>query len=54
MDILKQLFERHFHSLLIVLQPLQGNLGGLVGKIIQLLQRQIQYTIAIQHIRKRM
>jgi aminoglycoside/choline kinase family phosphotransferase len=36
MDILKQLFERHFHSPAERVQPLQGELGGSGRKIIRL------------------
>ena len=36
MDILKQLFERHFHSPADRAQPLQGNLGGSGRKIIRI------------------
>ena len=36
MDILKQLFERHFHSPAERVQPLQGQLGGSGRKIVRL------------------
>jgi aminoglycoside/choline kinase family phosphotransferase len=36
MDVLKQLFERHFHSPVERAQPLQGQLGGSGRKIIRL------------------
>jgi aminoglycoside/choline kinase family phosphotransferase len=36
MDVLKQLFERHFHSPAERVQPLQGQLGGSGRKIIRL------------------
>ena len=36
MDILKQLFEQHFHSPAERVQPLQGQLGGSGRKIIRL------------------
>ena len=36
MDILKKLFEQHFHSLPARIQPLQGGLGGSGRKIIRL------------------
>src|SRR5258705_4023847 len=36
MDILKQLFERHFHVPAERVQPLQGQLGGSGRKIIRL------------------
>ena len=36
MDVLKQLFERHFHSPAEKVQPLQGELGGSGRKIIRL------------------
>src|ERR1700732_487074 len=36
MDILKQLFEQHFHTPAEQLQPLQGKLGGSGRKIIRL------------------
>src|SRR5580765_3240985 len=36
MDILKQLFERHFHSPAQRVQPLQGQLGGSGRKIVRL------------------
>lgn len=36
MDALKELFERHFHSPVVRMQPLQGELGGSGRKIIRL------------------
>jgi aminoglycoside/choline kinase family phosphotransferase len=36
MDILDQLFERHFHSPVVRMQPLQGQLGGSGRRIIRL------------------
>src|SRR6266403_4070967 len=36
MDILKKLFEQHFHSPVEQVQPLQGQLGGSGRKIIRL------------------
>ena len=36
MDVLKKLFEQHFHSLPTHVQPLQGDLGGSGRKIIRL------------------
>ena len=36
MDLLKQLFEQHFHTPVLRLQPLQGQLGGSGRKIIRL------------------
>jgi aminoglycoside/choline kinase family phosphotransferase len=36
MDVLKQLFERHFHSRAERVQPLQGQLGGSGRKIVRL------------------
>jgi len=36
MDILKKLFEQHFHSPAERVQPLQGELGGSGRKIIRL------------------
>jgi aminoglycoside/choline kinase family phosphotransferase len=36
MDILDQLFERHFHSPVVRVQPLQGQLGGSGRRIIRL------------------
>src|SRR5208282_1132076 len=36
MEVLKQLFERHFHSPVDCVQPLQGELGGSGRKIIRL------------------
>ena len=36
MDVLKQLFEQHFHSPVERVQPLQGQLGGSGRKIIRL------------------
>ena len=36
MDILKQLFERHFHAPADQVKPLQGKLGGSGRKIIRL------------------
>ena len=36
MDVLKELFERHFHSPVERVQPLQGELGGSGRNIIRL------------------
>src|SRR4051812_20260404 len=36
MDVLKKLFERHFHAPPTVVRPLQGELGGSGRKIIRL------------------
>ena len=36
MDVLKKLFERHFHSPVVRVQPLQGQLGGSGRRIIRL------------------
>jgi len=36
MDVLKKLFEQHFHSPVARVQPLQGELGGSGRKIIRL------------------
>jgi aminoglycoside/choline kinase family phosphotransferase len=36
MDVLKELFERHFHSLPERIEPLQGDLGGSGRKIVRL------------------
>jgi len=36
MDVLKKLFEQHFHSPVVRVQPLQGELGGSGRKIIRL------------------
>src|SRR5436305_84362 len=36
MDVLKKLFEQHFHSPVLQVQPLQGQLGGSGRKIIRL------------------
>jgi aminoglycoside/choline kinase family phosphotransferase len=36
MDVLKSLFERHFHAPVVRVQPLQGELGGSGRKIIRL------------------
>ena len=36
MDVLKQLFEQHFHASAVSVQPLQGQLGGSGRKIIRL------------------
>src|SRR5436305_11675404 len=41
MDILKQLFELHFHSPVEQVQPLQGQLGGSGRKIIRLVGRKV-------------
>lgn len=41
MDVLKQLFERHFHSPAERVQPLQGQLGGSGRKIIRLANEQV-------------
>ena len=36
MDVLKNLFERHFHTPVVEVQPLQGQLGGSGRSIIRL------------------
>ncbi len=36
MDVLKQLFEQHFHSPVVRMEPLQGQLGGSGRKIVRL------------------
>src|ERR1700686_3439841 len=36
MDVLKKLFEQHFHSPIVRVQPLQGQLGGSGRRIIRL------------------
>lgn len=41
MDVLKQLFERHFHSPAERVQPLQGQLGGSGRKIIRFANEQV-------------
>src|SRR5208282_928875 len=41
MDILKSLFEQHFHSPVERVQPLQGQLGGSGRKIIRLASEKI-------------
>ena len=41
MDLLKQLFERHFHSPAERVQPLQGQLGGSGRKIVRLANERI-------------
>ncbi len=48
MDILKQLFEQHFHSTVERVQPLQGQLGGSGRKIIRLAGEKIS-AIGILH-----
>jgi len=40
MDLLKQLFEQHFHSPATQVQPLQGELGGSGRNIIRLANEQ--------------
>ena len=40
MDVLKKLFEQHFHSPVGRVQPLQGELGGSGRKIIRLASEQ--------------
>ena len=40
MDVLKKLFEQHFHSPVARVQPLQGQLGGSGRKIIRLASEQ--------------
>jgi aminoglycoside/choline kinase family phosphotransferase len=41
MDVLNQLFERHFHSPVAQVQPLQGRLGGSGRKIIRLANQEL-------------
>jgi len=41
MDVLKQLFERHFHSPAERVQPLQGQLGGSGRKIVRLANEKV-------------
>ena len=42
MDVLKKLFEQHFHSPVERVQPLQGQLGGSGRKIIRLASGKMQ------------
>jgi aminoglycoside/choline kinase family phosphotransferase len=48
MDVLKNLFEQHFHSVAGPVQPLQGELGGSGRKIIRLANEQFS-AIGILH-----
>ena len=48
MDILKRLFEQHFHSPVERVQPLQGELGGSGRSIIRLCSEKIS-VIGILH-----
>ena len=41
MDVLKKLFEQHFHSPVTRVQPLQGQLGGSGRKIIRLASKEL-------------
>jgi len=48
MDVLKQLFEQHFHSPAAHVQPLQGQLGGSGRNIVRLVNGQVS-AIGILH-----
>jgi aminoglycoside/choline kinase family phosphotransferase len=41
MDVLRRLFEQHFHSAVVRMQPLQGELGGSGRKIIRLVSEKL-------------
>src|SRR5881409_3239202 len=41
MDVLKKLFEEHFHSPPVRMQPLQGELGGSGRKIVRLASEKV-------------
>src|SRR5258707_4639705 len=41
MDVLKKLFEEHFHSRPVRMQPLQGELGGSGRKIVRLASEKV-------------
>ncbi len=55
MDVLKELFERHFHSPAERVQPLQGQLGGSGRKIVRLANNQasaigIRYDVRAENV----
>ena len=52
MDILKSLFEQHFHSPVERVQPLQGQLGGSGRKIIRLASDKISAVGILYDVRE--
>jgi aminoglycoside/choline kinase family phosphotransferase len=52
MDVLKELFEQRFHSPLVHMQPLQGELGGSGRKIIRLSSEKVSAIGVLYHVRE--
>jgi len=52
MDVLKQLFERHFRSSAERVQPLQGQLGGSGRKIVRLANEKVSAIGILYHVRE--
>ncbi len=52
MDVLKKLFEQHFHSPVEYIQPLQGELGGSGRKIIRLASKKISAVGVLYGVRE--
>src|SRR3984957_16293292 len=52
MDILKELFERHFHSPVVRVQPLQGQLGGSGRRIVRLASKDLSVIGILYDVRE--
>ena len=52
MDVLKKLFEQHFHSPVTRVQPLQGQLGGSGRKIIRLASKELSAIGVLYDVRE--
>src|SRR5882724_6300285 len=52
MDVLKQLFERHFRSSAERVQPLQGQLGGSGRRIVRLANEEVSAIGILYHVRE--
>ena len=52
MDVLKSLFEQHFHSPVLRVQPLQGQLGGSGRKIIRLTAEKVSAVGILYNVRE--
>jgi hypothetical protein len=52
MDVLKKLFEQHFHSPVVRAQPLQGQLGGSGRRIIRLASQELSVIGILYDVRE--
>src|SRR6201997_3299343 len=52
MDVLKKLFEQHFHSPVVRVQPLQGQLGGSGRQIIRLASEEVSAIGVLYDVRE--